>query len=39
MVYLATNCKITIDLLLLTVEPLIKDTPKVDKSLFKDNLK
>ena len=33
--YLATNSKITVYLLLLTVEPLIKDTPKVDKSPFK----
>ena len=39
MVYLATNSKITIDLLLLTVKPLIKDTPKVDKSPFQGQSK
>ena len=39
MVYLATNSKITIYLLLLTVEPLIKDTPKEDKSPFKGQSK
>ena len=39
MVYPATNSKITIYLLLLTVEPLLKYTPKEDKSPFKGQSK